>query len=64
MTKLNLKRLLGDCNGATAIEYGLILAMIVLAMMASLSAFAGESILTWDTVAQKTHDAVQQATAS
>ena len=59
MTKQLFKRLLTDRSGATAIEYGLILALIVIAMSAALSAFAGESELTWNTVAQKTRDAIQ-----
>jgi pilus assembly protein Flp/PilA len=58
VTKLNLKRLLADRSGATAIEYGLIVALIVLAMIGSLTAFAGESELTWNSVAQKTRDAI------
>jgi pilus assembly protein Flp/PilA len=58
VTKQLFKRLLADRSGATAIEYGLILALVVLAMIGALSAFAGESELTWNTVAQKTHDAI------
>ena len=58
MNKLLFKRLLTDRSGATAIEYGLILALIVLAMIGALSAFSGESQLTWNTIAQKTRDAI------
>jgi pilus assembly protein Flp/PilA len=63
VTKQLIKRLLTDQSGATAIEYGLILALIVLAMIGSLSAFAGESELTWNTVAAKTSAAIQGAAA-
>ena len=48
-----MKRVLGDRKGATAIEYGLIAALIVIAMMGALSTFAGESIEMWDRVADE-----------
>ncbi len=64
MTKLLFKRLLNDRSGATAIEYGLILALIVIAMIGALSAFAGENELTWNTVAQKTRDAIPGGAAA
>jgi pilus assembly protein Flp/PilA len=52
-----LKKLIGDVRAATAIEYGLILVMIVLAMMTALTGFAGESIAMWEGVASKTAEA-------
>lgn len=45
-----LTRLFRDEHGATAVEYGLILAMIVLAMIASLSGVANETIGLWGRV--------------
>ena len=42
-----------DDQGATAIEYGLILAMIFLAMMAGVSTFAGTTINMWEYVANE-----------
>jgi pilus assembly protein Flp/PilA len=45
-----LTRLFRDEHGATAVEYGLILAMIVLAMMAALNGVANETIKLWGTV--------------
>lgn len=53
-----LNELLRDQSGATAVEYGLILAMIVLAMMAALSGVASETIEMWQGVADKTSAAV------
>jgi pilus assembly protein Flp/PilA len=38
---MNLRRLRSDKRGATAIEYGLIAALIVIAMMGGLSAMGG-----------------------
>ena len=42
-----------DDQGATAIEYGLILAMVFLAMIAGVSAFAGTTIDMWEYVANQ-----------
>ena len=43
-------RLLRDRKGATAIEYGLIVALIVIAMIAGLQLFAGSAIGMWNSV--------------
>ena len=50
--KLNklLKAILEDRSGATAVEYGLIVALIVIAMIAALNTFANETISMWDRV--------------
>ena len=45
--RTTLRRLLADERGATAIEYGLIVALIVMAMMAGLSALGGGSGGMW-----------------
>ena len=39
--RMNLRRLRSDRRGATAIEYGLIAALIVVAMMGGLSTMGG-----------------------
>lgn len=44
-------RLLRCCCGATAVEYALILAMIVLAMLAALNSVANKTIGMWNNVA-------------
>jgi pilus assembly protein Flp/PilA len=43
-----LRRLRGDRAGATAIEYGLIAALIVIAMIASLKGLADATSGTWN----------------
>ena len=48
----NLRRLLADQSGATAIEYGLIAALIVIAMMGGLRAMGGGAGGMWSNVAQ------------
>ena len=53
-----IKRLIGNEAGATAIEYGLILALIVLAMMSALDAFADGSISMWNNVSSQTSAAI------
>lgn len=48
-----LLSLFKDERGATAVEYGLILAMVFLAMIGALQTFAGTSIGMWNHVATK-----------
>jgi pilus assembly protein Flp/PilA len=50
--KLNrfLKAILDDRSGATAVEYGLIAALIIIAMLAALNTFANETISMWGRV--------------
>jgi len=45
-------KLVGDKKGATAIEYGLIVALIVIAMIGGLELFAGNAISLWNSVQQ------------
>ena len=53
------KMLLRDTRGATAIEYGLIAALIVIAMMAALQGLANETIAMWGNVESDMQDARQ-----
>jgi pilus assembly protein Flp/PilA len=48
-----LKRVLRDQKGATAIEYGLIVALIVVGIMASLNALAGTVVDMWNMISQQ-----------
>jgi pilus assembly protein Flp/PilA len=48
-----LKRLVVDRSGATAVEYGLILSLIVLAMIAALQGVATTTINMWGDVESK-----------
>lgn len=45
--------LLHDEEGATAIEYGLIVALVVIAMMAALQNVASSTIGMWNNVSNK-----------
>ena len=47
-----LKDLFRDTRGATAVEYGLIIAMIVLAMLGALQGVAGKTISMWDGISR------------
>jgi len=51
------KMLLRDTRGATAIEYGLIAALIVIAMMAALQGLANETVTMWGNVEDGLEDA-------
>lgn len=53
----HIKRLASDTSGATAVEYGLILAMIFLAMLAAVQNFGNSTISMWSKVADKTSQA-------
>ena len=46
----NFRRLLADKKGATAIEYGLIAALIVIAMMGGLRAMGGGAGGMWSNI--------------
>lgn len=56
-----LKRIAKDEAGATAIEYGLIIALIALSALGALSGLAGENTNTWSTVSTEFADSSQQA---
>jgi pilus assembly protein Flp/PilA len=56
--KRRLAALLRDDKGATAVEYGLILALVVLGVMTALIGLGGQSQGTWDNL----HSKVKAAT--
>ena len=58
MRKL-LKAIASDISGATAIEYGLILAMVFLAMLAAVQSFGTSAITMWNGVAAKLDEAMK-----
>ncbi len=47
------RNILGDIRGATAVEYGLILALIFLAMIGALTVLASGTTNIWDNVANE-----------
>lgn len=53
-----LKNIVGDTNGATAIEYGLIISLIVIAMIAALQGVAVATVNMWGDVEDASNDAV------
>jgi pilus assembly protein Flp/PilA len=55
-----VRRFARDIHGATAIEYGLIAAMIAMACIASFSALGGSSGGSWDKTASKAADAMNK----
>ena len=56
-----LRQICRDEAGTSAVEYGLILAMIVLAMMAALIGVADESNTMWTNIKDRSQEAVDQA---
>ena len=56
-----LKHIGNDNSGATAVEYGLIVSLIVLAMVAALNGVANETINMWDYVSETGEEAMTQS---
>ena len=54
----NLRKLRADTRGATAVEYGLICALIVIAMMASLGSLGGGVAGKWGNMANTVGNAM------
>jgi pilus assembly protein Flp/PilA len=54
-----VKELVDDTSGATAIEYGLIVALVVIAMIAALQGVANATIDMWDRVESESVGAMQ-----
>lgn len=59
MIKSFFERLISERSGATAIEYGLICALISMAAMGAMKVFADENTFMWMNVTSKTLAAVQ-----
>lgn len=55
------RRLAQDASGATAVEYGLILALIFLAMVGAVGTFSNQVVNTWDTVTETSKKAVERS---
>lgn len=58
MTLALLKDIVDDTKGATAVEYGLIVALIVIAMIASLQGVADTTTEIWTDVETRSVDAM------
>jgi len=56
--RLFLAKLVRDIKAASAVEYALICALIVLAMIAGLNAVAGETITMWNDVSENVTNSV------
>jgi len=58
MFKKLLKSIAGDTSGATAVEYGLIVSLIVIAIISAVQAVAGETIEMWQNIEDETTQAM------
>ncbi|MDP3905612.1 Flp family type IVb pilin [Novosphingobium sp.] len=59
-----IKRLFADKAGTSALEYGLICALIVIAMVGAFNGFSNETQSMWAEVASKQKAASQKASAN
>ncbi|NNC60469.1 MAG: Flp family type IVb pilin [Erythrobacter sp.] len=55
-----IKRLRDDVSGATAVEYGLILAMVFLGMVAAVQGVGNETIGLWNTISSASEAAMNR----
>lgn len=53
---VHLKRLARDRRAATAVEYGFIVSLIVIAIIAAVQGLASQTTGTWNNVATKVKD--------
>ncbi|MBH0113751.1 Flp family type IVb pilin [Novosphingobium sp. YJ-S2-02] len=53
-----VREFLHDRDGATAVEYGVILAMIVIVIVVSIQGMADEAISMWDHVSEESSEAM------
>ena len=51
--RTKLRALTRDQRGATAVEYGLILALVVLGMMVGIVSLGGQTTNTWGNISSK-----------
>ena len=52
-----LGKLFSDCRGATAVEYGLIISLVMLACMGAVIAVADSSLSLWNNVSTEVSNA-------
>lgn len=62
-TMLFLIRLLRDRRGTSAVEYGMLLGLMVLVMLVALRGLSDEVSTTWGDVSSQTASATSQAVA-
>jgi len=60
--KAIFKRLFSDVSGATALEYGLILGLMFIAMASALNGFADANMNIWTNVSSSMSKAVEKST--
>lgn len=58
MLKDIFKSIVADTSGATAVEYGLIVSLIVIAIIISVQAVASETIEMWQTIETRATEAM------
>jgi len=56
-----LRKLLRDARGATALEYGLILCLIVVVMVVGMTALGRETVSQWNYVSSQVSSGIAQA---
>lgn len=60
-SKQSLRSLRRDLSGATALEYGLILCLIVVVMVVGMTALGHETVAQWNFVSNQVSSGIAQA---
>ena len=56
--KRSLLRILRDTDGATAVEYGLLVSLMILAIMVTVTGFATEVSIMWNNISTTLDNAI------
>jgi len=59
--KRHLVQILMDCRGTSAVEYGIICALIIIGLVSAISGVADETASTWNEVSSKSQEAIGTA---
>ena len=58
-----LKHIGNDSRGATAVEYGLIVSLVVIAMVGALQAVANANSSVWSTISDEAREVMERETS-
>lgn len=54
-------QILTDCRGTSAVEYGIICAMIIVGLISAVAGVGGETSNMWDDVSSKSEEAIDNS---
>ena len=54
-------RILADCRGTSAVEYGIICAMIIIGLVSAVAGVAEQTSSMWQDVSSKSEEAIEKS---